>query len=54
MLSAVAEHAARKRAELGDTPKKTINQTMYLVKWEGKRLIECKIRTLVGVLAVDD
>ena len=36
MLSAVAEHAARKRAELGDTPKKTINQTMYLVKWEGK------------------
>ena len=35
MLSAVAENAARKRAELGDTPKKTINQTMYLVKWEG-------------------
>jgi Chromo (CHRromatin Organisation MOdifier) domain len=35
MLSAVAENAARKRAELGDTPKKTINQTMFLVKWEG-------------------
>lgn len=35
MLSAVAENAARKRAELGDTPKKKINQTMYLVKWEG-------------------
>jgi len=35
MLSAVAENAARKRAELGDTPKKTINQTMYLVKWMG-------------------
>ena len=35
MLSAVAENAARKRAELGDTPKKTVNQTMYLVKWEG-------------------
>jgi len=35
VLSTVAENAARKRAELGDTPKKTINQTMYLVKWEG-------------------
>jgi Chromo (CHRromatin Organisation MOdifier) domain len=35
MLSAVAENAARKRAELGDVPKKTINQTMYLVKWAG-------------------
>ena len=35
MLSAVAENAARKRAELGDVPKKTINQVMYLVKWAG-------------------
>lgn len=35
MLSAVAEHAARKRAELGDLPKKTMKQTMYLVKWAG-------------------
>ena len=35
MLSAVAENAARKRAELGDLPKKKINQTMYLVKWAG-------------------
>lgn len=35
MLSAVAEHAARKRAELGDLPKKRIKQTMYLVKWAG-------------------
>ncbi len=35
MLSAVAEQAARKRAELGDTPKRQINQKMYLVKWAG-------------------
>lgn len=35
MLSAVAEHAARKRAELGDLPKKKITQTMFLVKWAG-------------------
>jgi Chromo (CHRromatin Organisation MOdifier) domain len=35
MLSAVAENAARKRAELGDLPKKKITQTMFLVKWAG-------------------
>ena len=35
MLSAVAENAARKRAELGDVPKKKIAQVMYLVKWAG-------------------
>lgn len=35
MLSATAEHAARKRAELGDLPKKKINRTMFLVKWKG-------------------
>jgi Chromo (CHRromatin Organisation MOdifier) domain len=35
MLSAVAEHTARKRAELGDPPKKKVNRTMYLVKWAG-------------------
>jgi len=35
MLSAVAENAAHKRAELGDLPKKKIKQTMYLVKWAG-------------------
>jgi Chromo (CHRromatin Organisation MOdifier) domain len=35
MLSALAENAARKRAELGDLPKKTIKQQMYLVKWAG-------------------
>lgn len=35
MYSAVAEQAARKRAELGDVPKKKVKQTMYLVKWAG-------------------
>lgn len=35
MYSAVAEQAARQRAELGDVPKRTIKQTMYLVKWAG-------------------
>lgn len=35
MLSAIAENAARKRAELGDLPKKRLKQTMYLVKWAG-------------------
>lgn len=35
MLSAVAENAARKRAEFGDLPTKKITQTMFLVKWQG-------------------
>jgi hypothetical protein len=35
MHSAVAEQAARRRAELGDIPKKKVKQTMYLVKWAG-------------------
>jgi len=35
MHSALAEQAARKRAELGDIPTKKVNQTMYLVKWQG-------------------
>lgn len=35
MLSALAENAARKRAELGDIPTKKTNRTMYLVKWKG-------------------
>lgn len=35
MLSAVAENAARKRAEYGDLPKKRVKQTMFLVKWAG-------------------
>jgi hypothetical protein len=35
MMSAISEQAARKRAELGDTPKRKVKQTMYLVKWAG-------------------
>jgi hypothetical protein len=35
MLSAIAENAARKRAEYGDLPKKIVKQTRFLVKWAG-------------------
>jgi hypothetical protein len=35
MYSAVAEQAARRRAELGDVPKKKTKQQMFLVKWAG-------------------
>ena len=35
MYSAVSEQAARRRAELGDVPKKHTKETMYLVKWAG-------------------
>lgn len=35
MYSAVSEQAARRRAELGDIPKKQTKETMYLVKWAG-------------------
>jgi hypothetical protein len=35
LMSAVSEAAARKKAELGDVPKKKVNRTMYLVKWAG-------------------
>jgi hypothetical protein len=45
MLSAVAEQAARKRAELGDTPKRHINQKMYLVKWVGLGYEHCSWET---------
>lgn len=45
MLSALAENAARKRAELGDVPKKTVNQTMYLVKWAGLGYEHCTWET---------
>ncbi|KAG7355569.1 SNF2/helicase domain containing protein [Nitzschia inconspicua] len=45
MLSAVAEQAARKRAELGDTPKRHINQKMYLVKWVGLGYEHCTWET---------
>jgi len=45
MMSAVAENAARKRAELGDTPKRKVKQTMYLVKWAGLGYEHCTWET---------
>jgi hypothetical protein len=45
MLSAVSEQAARKRAELGDTPKRHVNQKMYLVKWAGLGYEHCTWET---------
>ncbi len=45
MLSAVSEQAARKRAELGDIPKKKIFQKMYLVKWAGLGYEHCTWET---------
>jgi hypothetical protein len=41
MFSAVSEYTARKRAELGDIPKKKISQKMYLVKWAGLGYEHC-------------
>jgi len=41
MLSAVAEQAARKRAELGDIPKKKVYQKKFLVKWVGLGYEHC-------------
>jgi hypothetical protein len=45
MMSALAESAARKRAELGDTPKRKVKQTMYLVKWAGLGYEHCTWET---------
>jgi hypothetical protein len=45
MMSAVAEQAARKRAELGDTPKRKVKQMMYLVKWAGLGYEHCTWET---------
>lgn len=45
MMSAVAEQAARKRAELGDTPKRKVKQTMFLVKWAGLGYEHCTWET---------
>uniref|UniRef100_A0A7S2Y8H3 Uncharacterized protein n=1 Tax=Entomoneis paludosa TaxID=265537 RepID=A0A7S2Y8H3_9STRA len=49
MLSAVAENAARKRAELGDVPKKKVKQTMYLVKWSGLGYENCTWETRADI-----
>ena len=45
MLSAVSEQAARKRAELGDVPKKRRMQRKYLVKWVGLGYEACSWET---------
>jgi len=45
MLSAVSEQAARKRAELGDIPKKRVKQRKYLVKWSGLGYEQCSWET---------
>ena len=49
MLSAVAENAARKRAELGDVPKKKVKQTMFLVKWSGLGYEHCTWETRADI-----
>lgn len=45
ILSAVTEHAARKRAEIGDVPKKQVKQKMFLVKWQGLGYEHCTWET---------
>jgi SNF2 family DNA or RNA helicase len=49
MMSATAEQAARKRAELGDTPKKQVKQKMFLVKWAGLGYEYCTWETKADV-----
>jgi Bromodomain/HMG (high mobility group) box/Chromo (CHRromatin Organisation MOdifier) domain len=45
LQSAMAETAARRKAELGDVPKKKIMQKMYLVKWAGLGYENCTWET---------
>ena len=45
ILSAVTEQAARKRAEIGDIPKKQVKQKMFLVKWAGLGYEHCTWET---------
>ncbi|KAL7553315.1 hypothetical protein ACHAWF_016591 [Thalassiosira exigua] len=45
ILSAVTEQAARKRAEMGDIPKKQVKQRMFLVKWAGLGYEHCTWET---------
>ena len=45
ILSAVTEQAARKRAEMGDIPKKLVKQKMFLVKWSGLGYEHCTWET---------
>merc|ERR1711957_580202 len=51
MLSAVAEQAARKRAELGDVPKKRVLKKKFLVKWAGLGYEHCTWETQSDVNA---
>jgi hypothetical protein len=41
----VTEQAARKRAEIGDIPKKQVKQKMFLVKWAGLGYEHCTWET---------
>mmetsp|Transcript_4601 Transcript_4601/g.10378 ORF Transcript_4601/g.10378 Transcript_4601/m.10378 type:complete len:2557 (+) Transcript_4601:190-7860(+) len=41
ILSAVTEQAAKKRADMGDIPKKQVKQKMFLVKWSGLGYEHC-------------
>ena len=45
MLSALAEQAARKRAELGEIPTKSVVKTFFLVKWAGLGYEQCSWET---------
>ena len=45
ILSAEKEQAARKRAEMGDIPKKQVKQKMFLVKWAGLGYEQCTWET---------
>ena len=45
ILSAVSEQAAKKRASMGDIPKKPVKQKMFLVKWAGLGYEHCTWET---------
>lgn len=45
ILSAVSEQAAKKRAMMGDIPKKPVKQKMFLVKWAGLGYEHCTWET---------
>ena len=45
ILSAVTEQAAKRRAEMGDIPKKPVKQKMFLVKWAGLGYEHCTWET---------
>jgi len=49
LLSAATEQAARKRAEMGDIPKKPVKQKMFLVKWAGLGYEHCTWETQADI-----